>query len=123
MPNWCENDLTVKGPKDKVQEFIQRAEGPNGCLDFNAFVPYPERFLALDKAAEEWDDRNRNDPELHYGDRPKDGFNQGGYEWCIANCGTKWNACEASVQFFEYLDTESADLVRLPGQAETGRGG
>src|SRR5262249_40688206 len=107
----------------RVQEFLKRAEGSNGCLDFNAFLPYPERFLALDKAAEEWEERKRNDPDLDYRDRPKDGFNQGGYEWCIANWCTKWNAREASVQFFEYMDTQSAGLVRLPGQAEAGRGG
>lgn len=29
---------------------------------------------------------------------PKDGFNSGGYEWCISNWGTKWNACEVMVE-------------------------
>ena len=34
MPNWCENDLTVEGPKEAIEEFIKFAAGESP-FDFN----------------------------------------------------------------------------------------
>ena len=28
MPNWCENDLAVEGPKEVIEEFLKFAAGP-----------------------------------------------------------------------------------------------
>ena len=30
--------------------------------------------------------------------QPKDGFNSGGYDWCVANWGTKWPASRVEVE-------------------------
>ena len=27
MPNWCENDLAVEGPKEVIEEFLKFAAG------------------------------------------------------------------------------------------------
>lgn len=64
-----------------------------GPFDFNRIVPYPEHFRELDRIASEWHEQNPRpwSPELQ-ASRPKDGYNQGGYEWCLENWGTKWNA-------------------------------
>jgi hypothetical protein len=88
MPNWCECDLRIEGPLAKVNDFLAFAKGENGCFDFNRFKPYPEEFARLDRLAEEW---GKQPPETRV-ERPKDGFNSGGYEWCILNWGVKWNA-------------------------------
>lgn len=97
MPNHCENDLTVEGHIALIHDFVDSVrslEDSERYLDFNRLIPYPERFAALDKAAQEWDDvarsvgRARSSLET----RPTDGYNSGGYNWCCDNWGTKWNA-------------------------------
>jgi len=88
MPNWCECDLPVEGPLSKVEEFLRFARGPEVVLDFNRFLPNPEHFQELDRKAAEWDAERPGESE----GRPTDGYNQGGYEWCMASWGTKWNA-------------------------------
>jgi len=91
MPNWCDNELTMEGtPEDveKVFEFMKTAE----CeFDFNQAIPYPQKYKEMD------DERERlGYKEFHekYGENASDGYNAGGYDWCIENWGTKWNACE-----------------------------
>ena len=93
MPNWCECDLFIQGPKARVDEFLQFVKSDESDFDFDRLIPYPERFKELDRIKAEWDKQHLppgGNPD--WNDRPKDGFNQGGYEWCIANWGTKWFA-------------------------------
>ena len=40
MPNWCENDLAVEGPKEVIEEFLKFAAGESP-FDFEKFIPYP----------------------------------------------------------------------------------
>ena len=63
MPNWCENDLAVEGPKEVIEEFLKFAAGAAGenplddegsPFDFNRFIPYPEEFRRIDEIAEAW---------------------------------------------------------------------
>ena len=91
MPNWCENDLTVEGPKEVIEEFLRFAAGESP-FDFNKFVPYPEEFQRLDDAAEAWDKEHAEQPDCDRRQRPKDGFNSGGFEWRVEHWGTKWPA-------------------------------
>jgi len=89
MPNWCENDLTVTGPTADLDRFIA------GGLDFNTAIPYPDHFKQMDDATHAWEQAHPYGSDAykaHWQDRPKDGYNQGGYDWCIAHWGCKWNA-------------------------------
>ena len=61
MPNWCENDLTVEGPTEVVEEFLRFAAGESP-LDINCFVPYPAEFQRLDDAAKAWDEEHKSAP-------------------------------------------------------------
>lgn len=96
MPNYCENDLRIIG--DGKEAFLEHAKGtPYGkpvLFDFNKFIPYPQKYIDQDAAVEAERKAWREQPEATRGPCPrtKDGFNSGGYEWCIANWGTKWNA-------------------------------
>ena len=94
-PNWCDNELTVAGPEADLEAFFQKAQEGNRfgkpCqLSFNPFVPYPKRYEDMDVLARKWDKQNKNKND--WKDRPKDGYNSGGYEWCITHWGTKWDA-------------------------------
>jgi hypothetical protein len=94
IPNHCSNILRIKGPKDRLEEFKKYAEGPGPkwdsdelkpdavtAFDINKFVPVPLDILNAKK-------NNR-----------ADAFNSGGYEWCVANWGTKWGVYDIQVNF------------------------
>lgn len=42
MPNWCENELTIKGDATTVEQCLASIKGENGILDFDSIVPTPE---------------------------------------------------------------------------------
>jgi hypothetical protein len=98
MPNWCECDLLIDGPKAKVDEFLACMRSEESVFDFNRLIPYPDNFQELDRIAKEWDRQHAPpwSPEV-FKSRPMDGYNQGGHEWCLKNWGTKWPAREARV--------------------------
>lgn len=112
MPNWCECELTVEGPEADLARFRAKAIEQNpregeepAILDAASFIPYPAKFTKQDAVAERWWQENTEDGK-RYGKlkdgvslrkAPKDGFNSGGYEWCIKNWGTKWGICEPKV--------------------------
>jgi len=120
MPNWCENELRVEGNKKDLQKFKKFAKSEGSVLNHNNFIPYPKKFKELDKKAEVWLKKAdelakkhkaknwyslpielREKFEKENGKEPKDGFNQGGYEWCNDKWGTKWGICEPVLDEFE----------------------
>lgn len=76
--------------KDQIPIDPPGLDSTEVLFDCNTIIPYPEEYRVLDEAASEWDEKARNGEKLNWSDRPKDGFNQGGYEWCCSNWGTKW---------------------------------
>ena len=78
-------------------------------FDFNKLIPYPIEYRIRDddhkKVCNETNFPIIRVPGQHkaeiefikkYGDG-KDGFNNGGYEWCCKNWGTKWGAIDVKV--------------------------
>lgn len=107
MPNWCENTLTVTGEPAELARFREHAKGPNGDLDANKFIPYPEEFALLDKISPFRETSvHLTDEEITKAvmmglkgrDLTRDGYNQGGYDWCIQNWGTKGNLYETIIK-------------------------
>jgi len=108
MANWCQNFLTVKGKKEEVDEFVKFVRSENGdeneqVFDFNTIIPYPKIFNEQDERVKDfWRRHGFGSNQLFPKNGwqycrennlvpPRDGFNSGGYEWCIENWGTKWN--------------------------------
>ena len=93
MPNWVFNHLSLTGPKAdlaKAQSIVVNADGM--C---NTLLPYPQHFRDMDLAARAvWEAARAEGktPDVI----PVDGFNSGGYEWCCANWGTKWDVRDAT---------------------------
>jgi hypothetical protein len=91
MPNHCHNDLYIDGPKESVDALLALIGGSqeDPKFDFNSVLPYPAQFAERDKEMKELGYKAFAE---RYGDKAKDGYNSGGYEWCSENWGTKWNA-------------------------------
>lgn len=94
MPNHCETDLIISGPKEILEKIASNHFLEDGSLNCDSVIPYPSKYKKLDEMAKKWDIDNKNNPEKDYNTKPKDGFNSGGYEWCCNNWGTKWGTYE-----------------------------
>lgn len=92
MPNYVENRLIITGKNMKnVFKEIGSKKIP---FDFNKIIPYPKHFADADAALAKF--RKKNNTPFST-DAPKDGYNNGGYEWCKENWGTKWEADDFSI--------------------------
>ena len=125
MPNWIKNELTVCGEAEKMNEFVERLKGTDErgeekLLDENAVIPYPVQFIDMDRLVNEWSAKwekicnilkshghiNAVRPERKQawekfkeenGNRPTDGYNQGGQQWREQYWGTKWGLCNVKL--------------------------
>jgi len=81
-------------------------------LNEEVLIPYPKEFRLLDEARQEAeeilearlskieDEKERNRVRAEgWKEMPRDGFNQGGYEWCRKNWGTKWGFCDVELAY------------------------
>lgn len=117
MPNHCDNDLRINGSKEDIAAFFKAVgtKDKDGLIviDANKIIPYPQKYTDLDNAAREWEEKNKG--KNNWSQRPKDGYNQGGYEWCIENWGTKWGMYDFSeVNFGKTFATVSFSTAWSP---------
>ena len=109
MPNYCYNIIEISGDEDEINKMVELIEGEETEFDFNKVLPYPEKYAMLDKKCNEM-----RDNKVDLKNIPTDGFNSGGYEWCISNWGTKWNAIEAVVSALGDVAEISFDTAWSP---------
>jgi|SRR6516225_932373 hypothetical protein len=60
MPNWCNNELTIKGRKSEIERFLRVVRTTHSRFDFNTISPEPET-LETGKEIEkcyQWRDKN-----------------------------------------------------------------
>jgi len=79
-------------------------DGDN-LLSANRYIPYPEKYKDLDDKAKIA--RAQGDYSF------KDGFNSGGYEWCVANWGTKWGMYNIQLVQDNYSGKRSKAVYRF----------
>jgi hypothetical protein len=103
MPNHISNRLQIKSFDDdwkKDNEAFEKLQGlmktDNSLFDFNVLIPYPQHWREADDAHDE-----ARKAGIKWSDLPADGYNHGGYEWCIDNWGTKWGAYDIGIDYEE----------------------
>jgi len=79
MPNWVTNEITFNFDMSHEKDrFMKLVTSDDNVFDFNNIVPMPENIFKAES---------------------------GTRDWCCENWGTKWNSCNAS------LDWEDEDDV------------
>jgi hypothetical protein len=100
MPNWCYNNATIEhNDPTMIKKIVDSIENDKGL--FKTFIPYPEKFAELDRKAKAHFDKT--------GERIKDGYNQGGYQWCCNNWGTKWDIRKEDI----ILETTQGNIILI----------
>ena len=81
MPNWTQNEVTIKTKtKAKLDKIIKAINSDENVFDFDLIKPMPKNLFMGNLGQEE---------EKKYG---KNNW----YHWSIENWGTKWNSCDAA---------------------------
>lgn len=55
MPNWCQNEITVSGDTEKVEEFMDFVKSDEQDFDFEKIVPLPNGEWDYDWCIRNWD--------------------------------------------------------------------
>ena len=91
MPNWCNNNVEITGPVDKIQALWDAAQAEDGGL-LNAMVPMPKELSETTKGSGD---------ELQT--EKYDGFTNW-YDWSVARWGTKWDVSTEGLEFTDHGD-------------------
>jgi len=86
MPNWCTNEVSIYGHKNKEQlkQFVDECV-TDSVIDFEKIMPYPNAPSRDDLTPDSTMEEQLNHPYQKW-------YNDIGYNWCIDNWGTKWTA-------------------------------
>ena len=82
MPNWCNNNIEITGPIDKIKALWDATQAEDGGL-LNAMVPMPVELKDTVKGS--------NGDAVNW------------YDWSVTNWGTKW---DVDLEGIEYTDNE-----------------
>ena len=82
MPNWCNNNIEITGPIDKIKALWDAAQAEDGGL-LNAMVPMPVELKDTVKGS--------NGDAVNW------------YDWSVTNWGTKW---DVDSEGLEYTDND-----------------
>ena len=96
MPNWCNNTITLTGPKDKVKKIFDEAKKED-CL-LNLLYPMPS---ALEGTTSPAPKEGKVQPLV-------DGFDNW-YDWRVQNWGSKW---DVDTQGLEYREENDQGIIQ-----------
>ena len=100
MPNWCNNSITITGPKDTITDLWTRAktaqDGDFGLLQ--AMVPMPEELRGTTSPTPQEGQAN------YKGEQPIVDGATNWYDWAVNNWGTKWDVSDEGLEFEDTED-------------------
>jgi len=96
MPNWTYNNVQFVGKtEDSVKKLKELLKSKDNDFDFNNIIPIPlaltETVSGSENAKPDW--QKEESEKL----KSQHGFDNW-YDWSIMNWGTKWNACDVTVE-------------------------
>lgn len=97
MPNWCDNSLTVTGPKEELKKFRKIALF-NGVFKMDRLSPTPKALL--DVKVPNSPHRTDENEKMKHEKEVNKLINRYGYSdwyhWRLSNWGTKWDVSDDS---------------------------
>ena len=112
MPNWCYNRITIYGDSEteaklkEIEEIFEKADPFNQIFPIPDFKNIPDEKGELPKLEQKL---NPDGSVFYETYNFSDGTNDDRwYHWCIENWGTKWDACDKSI---DYEDDEILALT------------
>ena len=90
MPNWVNNDITIKASEEDLRAFVE-THIIDGKFDFSTIIPWNEELTS-----EEY--HGTKEIKLRDGSTARTGG--AWYNWNIEHWNTKWNACETNAEGF-----------------------
>jgi hypothetical protein len=99
MPNWCDNSIKIKGPKDKIKKIWDEAQKEDKGL-LSAIYPMPNE---LEGTTSPSSSAKKPQPMI-------EGFDNW-YDWRVQNWGTKWDITlsdgDHGLKFIDHKDGEA----------------
>ena len=83
MPNWCNKNIKIEGPKDKIKNIWDTVQADPDKGFFTHLVPMPKE---LEGTTSPSSSAKKPQPMI-------EGFDNW-YDWRVENWGTKWELCE-----------------------------
>ena len=109
MPNWCYQNLTVKGDNAELSRLIKETEQQTDegekYISFNALIPCPQELTDTVEGSYGDEEKQKALEEQQKKNLLKYGFRTW-YDWAEKVYGTKWGACDVS-QHTELTPTSS----------------
>jgi len=120
MPNWCYNSITIQGPKEDLDKFIQAVTLPKSSdlgTEYDLTLPYPTpKELAETPSVFYSDpDKQSEQAKIEQANLDKYGY-KNWYDWNIAHWGTKW---PPRVEEFDLDDAQHDGLWSIHALYET----
>ena len=93
MPNWCRNNLTVRGNYKQVSKFVEDVRDDEDGFRLAQLVPCPEELKETMAGFYSEEEKQKALEEQQKRNLEKYGYKDW-YDWEYANWGTKWGDCE-----------------------------
>lgn len=115
MPNWCFNRLEISLHNDAGKKLLEafrdnhkNDKGEEFSSPFTDLSPTPVELLDTERSFGGEPEEQAKREARYAQNKEKYGYSDW-YEWRLANWGTKWEACEVSIEH----EDESTCLVRF----------
>ena len=104
MPNWCNNNISISGPADKIKKLWEtansEADDQTGLLD--SMYPMPRELDIV--AGSLGDDAEQEKLYLAEAANVEKFGHKNWYDWRVANWGTKWDIGTEGLEYTEHGD-------------------
>ena len=100
MPNWCNNTISLSGPKDKVKAIFDKAKAEDALLQ--QLDPMPKSLA--DTTSPMPSDASDEEKNRARANKIRYGFDNW-YDWRVQNWQTKWDVDTETLEYREEGDT------------------